>query len=624
MKKISVVSAIALLTPAVAHALDSIYTIDVVVTASRVPQMRENVLADVSVIGHDEIQRTGQSSITELLLTLPGVEIESNGGLGSASAIHLRGTGSQAVVVLLDGMRIGSSTTGTSAFELISPDQIDRIEVLRGTASSLYGADAVGGVIQIFTKHGKEKPHVSASVGYGSDNTRKATAGLSGAMDNTRFALNISMTDTNGISSKRTIIAPESDRDNYRNRSISGSVSHEYIPGHELGIQFYDSFNRAAFDDDFLFPAHQEMIQRSVSITSRNQFLPRWESILKIGQGEDDQKSFGSSFGYDANRTYQRQYSWQNNVTLPAGMLTLAYDRLEEHVNAKTNFTTKRRENNGWLASYLLDEGAHSFQVSLRRDDNSQFGQHNTGNIGYGFRIAPQWRLTGSFGTAFRAPNFNDLYYPFTDYSFPPFFHYTYQGNPNLKPETSRNREVSVVFDNGHHRVSATAYDNTIKNLIVGAQGLPDDFSTNIGSASIRGLTVAYEGWMANFHLRGSGDFQNAENDDTHKQLVRRAHQHGAFWVGQSWGNLEVGTEVIAAGKRYNDAANQFKLHGYTLLNLTANYRINQDWELGARINNLFNREYALATNANSYSPNAPAFGTPGTNAFITLRWQPK
>lgn len=601
---------------------ESIYAGDVVITASRIPEPRESALSDVSVITRDEIERAGQSTLVELLRMQPGIEIESNGGLGMSSAIHLRGTSSQSVVVLLDGLRIGSATLGTTAFEQIAPDQIERIEIVRGPASSLYGSDAVGGVIQIFTRGSDSKPHMSASVGYGSHNTRQAAASINGAIDNTRYALNISSIDSDGISSLRTHAGHDADDDGYRNLSVSGSLSHQIAQGHEIGLQFYDSFSNSEFDDDSVFPAHQRMIQRGFSITSRNQIQSWWQSNIRLGEGEDALDSFGSSFGENRIQTYQRQYSWQNDLTLPLGTLTLAYDRLEQHIEANTNFTKTERNNNGWLASYLVDQGAHTFQTSLRRDDNSQFGQHNTGNISYGYRFNQFWRVTGSFGTAFRAPTFNDLYWPFQDFGpvdplDPLGPHFTFQGNPNLKPETSRNKEISVVYDEGHHRVSVTAYRNEIKNLLVGSQGLINDFPTNVGSATIEGLTLTYEGWLSNFHIRGSGDLQSPKNDDTGNLLTRRARQHAALWVGQNWGNLELGSEVIASGKRYDDSANTRELSGYAVVNLTANYKLKPEWSLNVRANNILDKEYALATLFGT------PYNTPNSDVFIGLRWQP-
>ncbi len=622
MNKTTLASLLGLLASFPLYAQESIYSDDVVVTASRVQQSRENVLADVSVVERQDIERAGQSTLIELLSILPGVEIESNGGPGATANVHLRGTSSQSVVVLIDGMRLGSATLGTTAFNQILPEQIERIEVVRGPVSSLYGSDAVGGVIQIFTRQGEGKPRMSAYVGYGSYNTREAAASLGGAVDDTRFALNVSSLATNGISSLRINSGRDADDDGYRNLSVSGHLTQTLAEGHEIGLQFFRSEGHSDFDGNN-FAAHQDMKQHSFAVTSKNRFAQGWLSQLKLGESMDDLASIGS-FGTSALRTYQRQYSWQNDLSLPVGSLTLAYDRLEDHVVGNTAFSKSRRSNNGWLASYLLEQGPHAFHAGIRRDDNSQFGQHNTGNIGYGYKLNQFWRVTGNYGTAFRAPTFNDLYWPFQDFSFPPFFHYTFRGNPNLKPETSRNREISVVFDQGHHRATATVYYNKIDNLIIGSQGIPDDFSANVGSATIKGLTMVYEGWFDTYHLRANVDVQDPKDDDTGKQLVRRARRHAALWLDKTIGSAEVAGEVIASDQRYNDAANDFKLGGYALVNLTAMYKLDEDWSLSARLNNLFDRKYALATTANSFDPTAPDYSTPGTNLFVGLRYAPK
>lgn len=618
MKRTALASLIGLLfSPHIFAADTSIYTDDVVVTASRIPQSRENVIADVTVIDREEIERAGQSTLVELLQTQPGIEIESNGGPGATTNVHLRGTSSQQVVVLIDGMRISSATLGTTSLNLLMPEQIERIEIVRGPASSLYGSDAIGGVIQIFTKQGEGKPHMSASAGIGSYDTKQAAASLSGSADNTRYALTVSSLDTDGISSIRARTGLDRDNDSFRNLSASGSLFQTIATGHEIGLQAFSTDGHYNFDGNN-FPAHQEMKQQSFSLTSNNQFTSNWLSHLKVGESMDDLFSVGS-FGISSLRTTQRQYSWQNDLSLPLGTLTLAYDRLEDRVKGNTDFSKKFRSNDGVLASYVLEQGPHAFKASLRHDDNSQFGNHDSGNIGYGYRLSDFWRVTGSYGTAYRAPTFNDLYWPFQDFG----FGFTYQGNPNLKPETSRNSEISVVYDQGHHRISATAYKNEVANLLVCCQGLPHDFPTNVGSATIEGLTLAYEGWFANFHMRANADFQNPKNDDTDKLLVRRAREHGSIWLGQTWNKLEIGSEVITSGKRFNDADNQFELGGYTLLNLTAAYKVDDDWSVNARLNNVLDKQYALATTANSFAPNDPAYGTPGTNLFVGIRYSP-
>jgi vitamin B12 transporter len=618
MKNTFIASAIALLYAQAAFAETlNLHTNDVVITANRIEQNKENVLADVTIIDREQIERSGQSTLTEILGTQSGIEIESYGGVGSTTNIHIRGTNSQDVVILIDGMRVSSATLGTTNFSQIQPEQIERIEIVRGAVSSLYGSDAIGGVIQIFTRQGKGDLHLTATAGYGSYNTQQATVTMSGSTENTRFSAGVSALTTGGISSLKINKGLDADKDPFRNLGFNGNISHTWAEGQDVGAQLYTSQGHDNFDGSD-FPAHQDMRQESYAVSSNNRILDNWTSHLRIGKSSDTLDTSDNS-GRSYLRTNQDQLSWQNDVKLPLGTLMLAYDRLEEHVNGTTDFSKNKRINNGYLVSYFLEQNAHTFKLGLRRDFNSQFGSHTTGNIAYGYRFNDFWKASASYGTAYRAPTFNDLYWPFQDFG----AFGSYQGNPNLKPETSRNKEVGVVYDQGHHRVSATVFQNKVDNLIVCCQGLFNDSAANIGTATIQGLSLTYEGWISNYHLRANADFQDPRNDDTNKILARRSKEHATIWLGQHWNNWEFGSELLGSGKRYNDDDNTVKLGGYALLNLTAKYSINDDWSVNARINNLLDKQYALATTASAFNPTAPDYNTMGANLFVSVRYSP-
>jgi vitamin B12 transporter len=270
------------------------------------------------------------------------------------------------------------------------------------------------------------------------------------------------------------------------------------------------------------------------------------------------------------------------------------------------------------MAGYLGNFGKHSLQANLRNDDSTQYGSRTTGAINYGYQITSEWRASAGVGTAFKAPTFNDLYYPLDPWgSF---------GTPGLKPEESRNRELALHWEKGAQHASATYYDNHVKNLIDWQPNINGPFSfspVNVGKARLRGLTLAADGTVTDLLYRASIDLQKAEDESTGNLLDRRARQHGSLWLGKTFGNLELGSEIIASGHRYNDAENDIRLAGYTLVNLTASYHLARDWTINARVNNLFDRDYVLATTASSGSPNAPAYNTSGMNAFVGLRWQP-
>lgn len=626
MNKSILASLLGLAFANVTLAAEDINLKDVVVVANRISQSRDSVIGDVSVINREDIDRAGQSTITELLSTQPGIEMDSTGGVGSTSFIRIRGNNSQSVVVLIDGMRVSSATSGTTNFSQLALSQIDRIEILRGPASSLYGADAIGGVIQIFTKKGQGQPNATVTAGYGSNNTKDIAATLSAYSETTSAYLGVNTIHTDGISSLSVNTGYDRDNDSFKNLTVNGNISHQIADGHEIGARIYTSNGRYNTDNSDA-PAFNDNSQQILSLSSKNRLSDHWISNLTLGESEDHQYSEGLSFGTSSMQTKQRQMYWQNDIKLPLGNLILAFDRIEDKVKGNVDFSQRKRTNNGYVGSYLVDHDAHAVKFGLRLDDNSQFGNYTTGNLGYGYKINNQWRATASYGTAFRAPTFNDLYYPFSDYSYTylgVLYPYTYEGNANLKPETAKNTEFSVAYDQGHHRLSATVYDNKVSNLIVGSNGTSTDGPANVGNAKIQGLTLSYEGWVDRYHVRASADIQDPKNQDTGKQLSRRSKQHGVVWLGGKWHALEIGSEIIASSSRYDDAANQFKLAGYTLLNLTAQYKIDDSWTMNARVNNVFNRQYVLATSANSVNTNGPDFNTPGTNLFISAKWVPK
>jgi vitamin B12 transporter len=626
MQKTIIASTIGLLLSSGAIAAESSqYGLDeVVVIASRTPQARENVIGDVSVIDRETIERAGQSTLVELLQTQPGIEITNAGGPGKSSGIFIRGTNSSHVVVLVDGIRLNSATAGTTTLENIPVSQIEKIEILRGPASSLYGADAIGGVIQIFTKKGNGstgEPILNAKMGYGSYGTKTADAGIRGSIANTSYALNVSSYDTDGFSAYRTSNPLLKDKDGYRNLSFTGSLSHEIAVGHTLGIQFFQSEGHVDYDNRFnttAFGDNANINQFSYALTSSNQFTKNWLSTLRIGEGSDKNENFAEvSIFNPISRSYfetkQRQYSWQNDIKLPAGTLTLMYDRLEQRVKSTTDYEKDGRNNDGFMAGYLINLGAHDFQINGRSDHNTAYGTNNTGNVGYGYKLNENWRVSGLYGTAFKAPSFNDLYYP-------PFFGFP-TSNPNLAPEKSRNIEATLNYKDASRNASLTLYRNKIRDLI--ALDAVTFIPYNVNNADIKGLTLSGTQQLSSWNLKGSVDIQSPRDEDTDNLLVRRANRHTSFGASREWGNWRFGSEVIGSGTRYNDAANTQKLGGYTLVNLMADYKINQDWKLQGRINNLFDKDYALAYDGN---PNAGGFiyRTPGSNLFVSISYQPQ
>lgn len=614
MKKTITASLIGLAFSNSAFSAEDIQLDDVVVTAARIPQTRESVIADVTVIAPEDIERGGQSTLVELLQQQPGVEITNSGGAGTASGIFLRGTNTNHVVVVIDGVRIHSATAGTATFENLPIQLIDRIEILRGPASSLYGPDAIGGVIQIFTKKGVDGFKPFANLGYGSYDTKIGNAGVRGKVGDTSYALNIAASDIGGFSALDANNSALNDNDGYRNFSTSANLSHTIVQGHELGVQFFNSNGTTRFDNRFnatpAFSSRARLEQQSIAVFSNNQLTSFWLSKLRIAESRDDSKTFDetSLAQGDIFNTRQTQINWQNDFTLPVGTLTLMYDRLQDKVDSNTNFDKVKRNNEGYVASYLAHLGSHSLHASLREDHNSQFGNYVTGGLGYGYTFNKHWRATASYGNAFKSPTFNDLYYPGFN-------------NPNLRPEKSDNIEASIKYQNSGFHASATVFENRIRDLI--GFDLTTFTIDNINKARIQGLSLTAGQQWSSFDITGNVDFQSPRNFANDNLLVRRANRNGRLNLGYTWQDWRFGAEIVSASKRYNDAANDFSMGGYTILNLVSQYKINPDWSLQARANNVFDKQYNIALDGNPATTGF-AYNTPGANLFMNIRYEPQ
>jgi vitamin B12 transporter len=628
MKKVILKGLIGLSLSELAYAAGTSTLDEVIVTATRTSQQQESVIADVSVINAEEIKRGGQSTLIELLQRQPGIEITNNGGAGKTSGVFMRGTNTGHTLVLIDGVRVQSATAGTTTLENIPIQQIDRIEIVRGPLTSLYGQDAIGGVIQIFTKKGVDGFKPYANLGFGTYDTTLAEAGLRGKQNDTAYALNVSANKTNGFSSLDTSNPNLNDKDGYRNLAVTGSVSHKIAEGHEVGLNLMHSKGRTRYDNRFnidatspafnpAFSDYANLEQHTYSLFSKNQILSNWHSTVRISQGFDETVNYAALGPFTSEsrslfRTKQDQFNWQNDISLPVGVLTLMYDRLEDKVNSTTVYNNSKRTNEGYVVSYVANVDAHTFQASVREDHNSSFGNNVTGGLGYGYNINNAWRITGSYGSAFKAPTFNDLYFP-DSFGFA-------TSNPNLKPEKSDNVEASLRYRDDTSSASLTAYENKIRDLII----LDSAFiPANLNKAKIRGVTLAASQRWENLDLGGSIDIQSPRDDASDNMLVRRANRHGQFNLGYSIQDWRFGTEVVTSSARYNDSANTLRMGGYTIFNMTAQYKIHRDWTLQARTNNVFDKNYRLSLDGNPATTGF-AYNTPGANVFVNIRYEPQ
>lgn len=586
---------------------------EIVVTASRMPQPLAQTIAHTTVLNEQEIRKSGAPDTPALLRSLAGLEVAQSGGLGKLSGTFMRGTNSSHVLVLLDGVRINSATSGLTALEHIMLDSIERIEVVRGNISSLYGSEAIGGVIQLFTRRGRGTPAFNASAGLGNQNTQRLSAGFSGEMNDTSFSVNAGRATTDGVSAIKTQLAARAnpDRDGYDNTTFSARLQHAFNADHQLSASLFDSSGNSQTDSSF-FPAvptdnHRSKSNiRKLALAVDNRIGDAWQSRLQLAQGTDDSQSFLNGVPDIASgalfKTANRQVAWQNEVRITDRQyINFAAEHLAQAVTSSTAFSRTRRNVGSLLGGYAGEYGMHQVQLNLRQDRYSDFGIANTGLFGYGLRFADAWRFTASIGNAFKAPTFNDLFYPLT---------WGFAGNPDLRPERARNREVGLRYAANGQRLDAVYFDNRIRDLIISN----NTFTTmeNIGEARIDGFELDYAGKFGGTHLTANATLQNPRDTSTGQMLPRRAREHANFAVAREFGAWNAGVELHHSGARKNSNFDSFVLPAYQSVNLTAAYRIDAHLNLSARVDNLSNRAYSEA-----YS-----FNTPGRRLFLGLNYR--
>lgn len=585
----------------------------IVVTASRQPQRVNELLSDVSVIDREEIEAAGQSSLAELLARQPGIEFTQSGGAGSTQSLFIRGANGEHTLVLIDGMRVNSATLGSTALSRIPLAQIERIEILRGPASALYGSEAIGGVVQIFTRQGSGPAEVNLTAAYGSRNTSQVAAGVSGKNAGWRYSVQASYDDTDGFSNIRNKQnhAYNGDKDGFRDSALNTNVSYSFDQDNELGLNTFFSDGRDHYDSGYDATAASDYYSDnsigSVALVSRNRLAPGWQSTLRVGRGTDDVKYYTDASKTSSVRTDQDQAAWQNDVRLPLGTMLLAGEWLRQKVDASQDYDRTERAIKSLLAGWTASAGVHRWQLNLRHDDISGTGSKTTGSAAYGYQLADAWRINASYGTAYKAPSINDLYFPVMPYMG--------QGNPDLKPEFARNREVSLHYETAMQSASVTYFHNRIDDLIQWQETSPGSWfymPQNVASARITGWSLAYRASHGALSMRASVDLQDPRNTDTDKLLTRRARKHAMVGLDYAVGAWTLGGEVTSSGARYSDTDNDDRMGGYTLLNLSANYRVDRNVGLFARINNVFDKKYEYVSD----------FATPGFTALVGVRYQ--
>lgn len=577
----------------------------VTVTATRVPTPVNQLVAEVTVIDRATIERSEGRTLVELLSQQAGLQFASNGGLGKSASVFIRGLESRHTLLLVDGMRVGSATLGTPSLDNLPLEAVERIEIVRGPMSSLYGNGALGGVVQVFTRQAVQGLSANAKLSAGSHEFGQAAAGVgfgNGVFD---VAVQAQHTDTRGVSATNPKVPfgnHNPDRDGFR--QSAGSLRLGWRPGADWRVELLalDSTGLSRIDDGPGADARAELHNRLLGLTARGPVLGSWRTRVSLTETVDAYDTLASASAFTdlgVIRTRSQQASWENTVATPLGTALVLLERTDEKVaRPVTPFVESERSIDALALGLNGSAAAHNWQASLRRDRNSQFGGVTTGAVAYGYALTPAWLLGASYGTSQTLPSFNQLY-------FPGF------GSPTLLPEEGQHAELSLRWTAGEHRLRAAWYDYRYRGFISsGPQPV------NLPRVEIDGVTLGYEGRWRDVDLTASYDHTDPRNATVGnanfgKQLARRAKQAlrlGADWQAGAW---SAGATLSAFSYRYDNAANTTRLGGYGTLDLRGEWAFSPQARLGLRVNNVADKAYSTVL----------GYDQPGREAFVTLRW---
>ena len=566
----------------------------VIVTATRQAEPIDASLAGVSVITREDIDQAVTLDLVDLLRLQTGIDIVRSGGLGQQTSLFLRGSNSNHVLVLIDGVRIASANTGGYAWENLPLGQIERIEIVRGPRAAQWGSDAIGGVIQIFTRRDEGS---DAAVLAGSHQTLGAEAAWGHRQQGHGFGLRVGYLDSEGFNAQNPNgfgFDPDDDGSLLRNLSGWG----EWALGEQRA-----SASLLATDNVIEFDQGVSSIQHhAASLALEGELGAQWSHDLRLAHAREslDTPAFFNTF-----ETRREQADWVHRLQREEQQWQFGLAWMHESGELIDTFAAiptydQTRSNRAAFLHWSTALGAHQMAVSARLDDNSAFGSEFTTQFAWGWQVADHWRLSGNFGQGFRAPNFNELYAPgFGGY---------YAGNPLLNAETSEATELALQWQPSTHRHGALRiYRNDIDNLIAYSGGATFQ-AINIQRARIDGAELSYGQFVGEWSLDANATWQDPRDTDSNTRLLRRPARKATLQLSRAFNSLRFGIEAVGASKRPDFGA---QLAGYGLINLISQWQLAPSWQLEARLNNVLDRDYAEVS----------GFNTDDANGWVMLRW---
>ena len=581
----------------------------VVVSAARAPQRLDAALPHTTVLLREDIERSQAVDLPALLAAEAGVQFASNGGRGTPSTLFLRGAPSRQVLVLIDGMPLSrQDATGQVGIEHLMLDQVERIEIVRGNVSALYGGGAIGGVIQVFTRQASAgAPQASLRLEAGARGFVHGAAQASATLGATALSLGLSRQRDRGFSAldASAIPAANPDADGYRNTSLAFNLAQALAPGHRLALGWVHSDGQLDYDSAFASPSDVQTshtVKNLLRLSSDNEINRAWRSNFSLSSQTDDARLFESgSFGYSGRyQTRVASLNWVHTLALSADTtLTAGLDHQRQHIDTDDGFGglyDRSRRVSALFGGLQARLGAHDLAVNLRHDQVQSQGGQASGSLAWGWQLAPAWKLITNLGNAFSLPPLGYLYAP--DF-----------GNPALQPELANSAELGLQWALAGQRLRATLFQTRVR------QELEYDTSSfafaNLARTRNRGLELSYSGRVGSADLRASLTAQDPVDALSGAQRLRRSKLLGSAALSQPLaGAWRVGLALRYVGERPDFGA--VSLAAYTVADATLQWDQTPRLQWFARIENLGDAHYQTAK----------GYGQPPRGVFAGLRWR--
>lgn len=591
-----------------------------IVTATRTPMLLSEAFESISVFTRRDIEKLQAVDIFDLLARAPGVSFVRNGGRGGATGLAIRGNQTDHSLFLVDGVRIGSATLGSATLSAINLRTVERVEIIRGPKSALYGADAIGGVVNIVTRAVDPERPFAIEASYGSNETSEITALAGYSSDAMSVNVVANFFDTQGIDHTAATNGLHGDEDAYRNNSFALNYRQRFNDVVSLKVSYNRNEGENEYDSDcldstFYTPVACQIFSKtqvdSLSALLNLELSDVYSTSIQVGRTNDESNNLadnvdlsGTINGGEFNTT-KSELTWVNTFNLPAeNVLTAGVDYQLDEVDGSTAYSEDSRDNLAFFTQLQSELIALDSIIGVRYDDNEQFGDELTLSALLGWNINDTFRAYVSYGEGFKPPTFNDLYFP----NF---------GDPTFEPEESQNIELGLKADFETVQVSLAAFQNEIENLI---QFNNTTFLTDqTAEAEISGLEFSVDATLLGFELSLNGSIIEPENKVNGQNLRRRAERVASIDIDKRWDRFGMGISLRAESERYDDPANTLRLAGYSTMGVRASYKISDELVLEARVDNAFDRQYSTAVDFS-----LGRYQAIGREAFVTVRYTPR